>query len=112
MWATTLMVNSVREDSVVLKRTYSAIMNAYVHFTKVVMSFLGTFFLYIYEIWEHLSMIFADISYTDKYFTWEGTNIDMKINIVGDMHVFFCNIDNNSDGQLCSGGFGGLEKDL
>ena len=112
MWATTLMVNSVREDSVVMKRTYSAIMNGYVHFTKVVISFLGTFFLYIYEIWEHLSMIFADISYTDKYFTWEGTNIDMKINIVGDMHVFFCNIDNNSDGQLCSGGFGGLEKDL
>ena len=36
----------------------------------------------------------------------------MKINIVGDMHVFFCNIDNNSDGQLCSGGFGGPEKDL
>ena len=112
MWATTLMVNSVREDSVVMKRTYSAIMNGYVHFTKVVISFLGTFFLYIYEIWEHLSMIFADISYTDKYFTWEGTNIDMKINIVGDMHMFFCNIDNNSDGQLCSGGFGGLEKDL
>ena len=36
----------------------------------------------------------------------------MKINLVGDIHVIFCNIDNNSDGQLCSGGFGGPEKDL
>ena len=106
------MVNSVREDSVVLKRTYSAIVNGYVRFTKVGISLLGTFLLYIYEIWEHLSMIFADISFTDKYFSWEGTNIDMKINIVCDKHVFFCNIDNNSDGQLCSGGFGGPEKDL